>query len=138
MRYRFIGETPSVLGEFSHDRNATVTRAAADAPPDKSGSTVVVFPGDIIDTPDEIVSGLFEQLDAVEPPVKMRKPELVEALAALGLDTTGTADELRERLANATPAPTEPYSDGASVPTEPADDGNPADVTTPETEGDPS
>lgn len=103
MRYQFTGDNPIVAGEFSHGRNATVERATRpDALDDVDGSTIVLYPGDVLVTDDPVAHSQLVPLDDApgvrSPYDRMLKPELVATATERGLDADGTAPDLRARL----------------------------------------
>lgn len=90
MKYQYTGEYPSPIVGLIVDVNAHITRATpllegvpedeiSDAPDfDLPGSTVVLFPGDVVETDEDVSHGLLEPIEE-EPPAKPKKNQAGQA-----------------------------------------------------------
>ena len=76
-RYRYIGADPRVLHGLAHGVNATLTRRGGHDQPD--GSTLLVEPGDVVETAEPYPHALLEELPAAKAP---RAPRAKTAGAA--------------------------------------------------------
>lgn len=148
-RYRYIGETPSIIGPVSVDA-ATVTCPKGTAHEHADRGTVIAYPGDEISTDIVLTSALLEELADKPETAKERKArearEAAEAEPKASVLEPGAeaprdvyGDEAREiternREADAeegeVPEPAEPSTTDPDDPESSEPDGAPADGAT--------
>jgi hypothetical protein len=85
--YKFTSELPLIFSDLSHSDEVTVKRAHPEDVEAPEGSTVVLYPGDILTVPAELDHAWLELLDA-KPETAAQKKARVKAEKAAALEIT--------------------------------------------------
>jgi hypothetical protein len=92
-RYKYISALPMVFMELSYGPGTSVTHAASPGVPDEDGATVVLYPGDFLETDTEIASAWLEPVTvAAAKAAKAAAPSPAALQPAVADNAAGQAE----------------------------------------------